>query len=77
VEVSDNGLGIPPELHGRIFERFFRAHPDAADGTGLGLSIVREAIRQMESRLEFDSEPARGTTFRFSLPNAEEEEDDA
>lgn len=70
VEVADNGLGIPPEMHGRIFERFFRGHPDAAEGTGLGLAIVREAVQQMESRLEFDSEPGRGTTFCFSLPGA-------
>ena len=76
-EVADNGLGIPPEVHGRIFERFFRAHPDAAEGTGLGLSIVREAIQQMESRLEFESEPSRGTTFRFSLPLAKHDEQGA
>jgi signal transduction histidine kinase len=75
VEVADNGLGIPPEMHGRIFERFFRAHPDAADGTGLGLAIVREAVQQIGSRLEFESEPGGGTTFRFSLPPAERDTD--
>lgn len=42
VRVSDNGLGIPLELQDRIFERFFRAHPDAADGTGVGLAITAE-----------------------------------
>lgn len=73
VRVQDNGLGIPAELQGRIFERFFRAHPDSAEGTGLGLSIVREAIQQLESRLELDSEPATGTTFRFLLPKPAEE----
>lgn len=70
-EVSDNGLGISPELHGRVFDRFFRAHPDAAEGTGLGLAIVREAVQQLESRLEFESEPGSGTTFRFLLPSAD------
>jgi signal transduction histidine kinase len=73
VEVADNGLGIPPEVHGRIFERFFRAHPDAAEGSGLGLSIVKEAIQQLDSRLEFESEPGQGTTFRFRLPTPEED----
>jgi len=68
VEIVDNGLGIPLEMHGRVFERFFRGHPDAAEGTGLGLAIVREAIQQLESHLEFASEPGAGTTFRFRLP---------
>ena len=77
VEVADNGLGIAPEVHGRIFERFFRGHPDAAEGTGLGLAIVREAVQQLEGRLEFTSEPSRGTTFRFSLPRAEGDADEA
>ena len=73
VHVSDNGLGISPEVHGRVFERFFRAHPEAAEGTGLGLAIVREAIQQLGSRLEFESEPGAGSTFRFSLPPIMEE----
>lgn len=73
VHVSDNGLGISPEVHGRVFERFFRAHPDAAEGTGLGLAIVREATQQLGSRLEFESEPGIGSTFRFSLPPIPEE----
>jgi signal transduction histidine kinase len=73
VEVADNGLGIPSGMHARIFERFFRAHPEAAEGTGLGLAIVREAIQQLDSRLEFDSEPGQGTTFCFRLPRREKE----
>lgn len=74
VEVADNGLGIPAEMHGRIFERFFRGHPDAAEGTGLGLAIVREAVQQMESRLEFESRSGEGTRFCFSLPRADADE---
>lgn len=73
MEVSDNGLGIPTGLHGRIFERFFRGHPHAAEGTGLGLAIVKEAIQQLGSRMEFESEPGGGTTFRFLLPMPPEE----
>lgn len=67
IEVADNGLGIPLEVHGSIFDRFFRAHPEAAEGTGLGLAIAREAIQQLDSLLEFESEPGRGSTFRFLL----------
>ena len=68
VLVRDNGLGIPRELHDRIFERFFRASPGAAEGTGLGLAIAQEALQQLGSRLEFESEAAVGSTFRFCLP---------
>jgi signal transduction histidine kinase len=73
VSVEDNGLGIPPEQHERVFQRFFRAHPAAAEGTGLGLSIVREAAEQIGGRVEFDSAPGEGSVFRFSVPRPEEE----
>ena len=71
VEVSDNGIGIPEELHGRVFERAFRADPERADGTGIGLAIVREAVRQLGGRIHFRSQPGVGTTFRVSLPAEE------
>jgi signal transduction histidine kinase len=77
LEVEDNGLGIKPELHGRIFERFFRAHPEHGEGTGLGLAIVREAVQQLGSRLEFDSVPGEGTTFRLLLPLPATEDSEA
>lgn len=66
--VSDNGRGIPAAVRERIFERFFRAHPECAEGTGLGLAIVREVVRQLGSRLEVESEEGRGSTFAFLLP---------
>ncbi len=68
--VSDNGLGIPEEHHPRIFQRFFRAHPERAEGTGLGLAIVAEAVQQLGGEIEFESQPGKGSTFRFSLPAA-------
>ena len=71
IEVHDNGLGIPRELQERIFERFFRAHPENAEGTGLGLAIVQEALWQLGSRLSFESEVGVGSTFRFVLPEPE------
>jgi signal transduction histidine kinase len=73
VSVEDNGLGISPEMHERVFQRFFRAHPTAAEGTGLGLSIVREAAAQIGGCVEFESAPGEGSVFRFSLPRPEEE----
>lgn len=69
VRVGDNGLGVPPEKRGRLFERFFRAHETvtAAEGTGLGLSIVRDAVESVGGRAwaEF---PERGSVFTFALP---------
>ena len=50
IEVWDNGLGVPAEAQGKLFERFFRAHEATAtdvEGTGLGLSIVRETVEAL------------------------------
>lgn len=68
VEVADNGLGIPEEEQGRIFDRFYRAHHDAGDGHGLGLAIAREAVQQIGGEIRCESVPGEGSTFTFSLP---------
>ena len=63
--VSDTGIGIPPEHHGRIFERFYRvdkSHSRASGGTGLGLSIVKHAVAHHGGRIRLDSVPGQGTT---------------
>ncbi len=67
ISVADNGLGIPPEQHGRVFEEFVRAHPDVSDGTGLGLSIAREAVEQIGGTIWLDSRPGAGTTVHFTV----------
>lgn len=69
--VADNGRGIPDDAQKRIFERFFRAHPEVQGGTGLGLAIAAEAAQQMGASVSFDSEPGRGTTFYVQLAGAE------
>lgn len=72
VEVRDNGLGVPPEHRGRLFERGFRA--DAAttgvEGMGLGLSIAREAVETMGGRAwaEFPSSGGAMSVFCFAVP---------
>lgn len=66
--VADNGVGIAPADHERVFERFERAHTRLASGTGLGLSIAREALAQLGGRIWLESEPALGSTFHFTLP---------
>jgi signal transduction histidine kinase len=73
VSVADTGIGIPPELSDRIFERFFRGdevHELVMDtpGTGLGLAIVREFVQMHNGRIWFESELGKGTTFYVELP---------
>lgn len=67
LSVSDTGVGVPPDLRARIFERFFTTKVDQ-NGTGLGLSQVAAVVDEHHGRLELDSELGRGTTFRLVLP---------
>ena len=71
VEVRDQGSGISPDFHNRIFQRFSQG--DASDtrqkgGTGLGLAITRELVERMGGHIGFESMPNRGTCFYFELP---------
>jgi signal transduction histidine kinase/DNA-binding response OmpR family regulator len=71
VEVRDQGSGISPDFHDRIFQRFSQG--DASDtrqkgGTGLGLAITRELVERMGGHIGFESMPDRGTCFYFELP---------
>jgi signal transduction histidine kinase len=70
LKVTDNGIGIPSDQRGHLFDRFFRAHESthpAIDGTGLGLSIVRESVEALGGRAWAEFLPT-GTSFAFSLP---------
>jgi signal transduction histidine kinase len=70
IEVRDNGLGVPEEKRGRLFERFFRAHEDIQEdisGTGLGLSIVKETVGALGGRAWADFFDD-GSAFYFSMP---------
>jgi len=74
VEVSDRGIGIEPEHHERIFERFYRVDRDrsrAAGGTGLGLSIVKHIVQQCGGSVGLQSERGHGSTFTVRLLRAE------
>ena len=69
VEVSDSGVGIPPEELPRLTERFFRASTAGhVEGTGLGLAITREIVERHGGRLEIESVVGAGSTFRVRLP---------
>lgn len=69
LSVSDTGVGIPPELHERIFEEFYQV-PGATrvGGTGLGLPYARRLVMLLGGTLELSSEPGRGSTFTVTLP---------
>ena len=70
VTVSDTGIGIPPEHHSRIFERFFRvdkSHSKETGGTGLGLSIVKHAVAYHKGKVTLDSVPDEGTTITITF----------
>ncbi len=71
VEVSDQGPGMSTEVAGRVFERFYRADASrtrASGGSGLGLAIVAALVEAHGGRLELDTAPGRGATFRVLLP---------
>ncbi len=65
LEVKDTGGGIPPEIQERLFDPFFSTKEN---GTGLGLPIAAKIVDQHNGRVEFESRPGEGTTFRVILP---------
>jgi len=65
--VRDNGVGIPPEYHQRIFELFNKLDP-GAEGTGVGLALVKRIIEFHGGRIWVQSEAGKGATFYFTLP---------
>ncbi len=75
LEVADNGAGIARENLSRIFDPFFTTKP-IGKGTGLGLSLAYGIVQKHAGRIEVDSEPGRGTTFRITLPIRHPEQED-
>jgi signal transduction histidine kinase len=69
--VRDTGIGMAPDVRAKIFERFYRADPSrTATGVhaGLGLAIVKEYVARLGGRIDVDSTPNVGSTFRVTLP---------
>ena len=73
VMVKDEGIGIPPDQLGKIFDRFYQVESGetrAYPGSGLGLYITRELVEAMGGTIQVESKPGKGSTFIFTLPLA-------
>ncbi|WP_062054027.1 ATP-binding protein [Sediminicola sp. YIK13] len=69
--IEDNGIGIGKEHIDKIFEMFYRA-TKLSTGSGMGMYIVKETIDRLDGTIQIESELHKGTTFKFTIPNANE-----
>jgi signal transduction histidine kinase len=67
---EDTGVGITAEDAPHVFDPFFSHRADGQSGTGLGLSICRSIVEGYGGKIEFDSQPGRGSRFVVRLPEA-------
>lgn len=73
LQVQDNGIGIPSEYKGKVFDKFFRVPTGDRHnikGYGLGLSYVAEVVKRHKGEITVDSEAGKGSTFTVRLPKA-------
>ena len=77
LSVADNGRGIDPRDHQRIFDLFRRSGRQDQPGEGIGLAHVRALAYRLGGTIDVDSEPGRGSTFRLNLPKTYVSQDSA
>ena len=69
IKIKDTGIGILPEFHEKIFERFYRIDSSrTSSGTGLGLSLARTIVRQHKGDIHVSSYQNKGSVFEIRLP---------
>ena len=69
ISVRDTGVGIPVEEQARVFEAYYRGKNAVhTSGEGIGLYLVKENLRQIGGKIELESVPGKGSTFRISIP---------
>lgn len=68
IRIADNGSGIEPDYHHKIFDMFFRASIKS-EGSGLGLYIVKETLQKMGGTIWVESTPGEGSVFTFAIPS--------
>lgn len=70
IEVSDNGIGIDPKFHAKVFKMYQRVAVDNADGSGMGLAIVKKQIEGYGGKITIRSKLGEGAVFSFTWPHA-------
>lgn len=69
ITISDNGIGIKPELQQKVFDMFYRISEKSV-GSGLGLYLVKETVEKLNGTVRLDSIPGVGTSFTITLPSS-------
>ena len=72
--VSDTGPGIPANDLARVFEPYWSGQRNATKGTGLGLYIVNKEMDRHQGKIQVESSPGHGTTFKLSFPKAKDQQ---
>lgn len=71
ISISDNGIGMPPEIMDKIFNPFFTTKK-VGEGTGMGMGIIKKIVESMQGKISVESTLGEGTTFHISIPEHRE-----